>query len=237
MRAILTRFSRANDEMFDEYRRVRYKVFVEEEKWPLDVDADGQRCAEDPADPCSSFILARSDESDPAAIGIIRSTVTSLAFPHEKLFANHLSSTPFSRVGADRIATVNSLAVIPAFRRRPVRVAGYDEPLTTARALLLDSVDWLRSQRVLLVVASAVPIASARLFGGVGFAALDPFQQFGPGRIVLNMGLAIKQSPDRIQPQEAALGDEVSAYLAWRHAVTTGGRALAEYIDGSVTSQ
>lgn len=237
MRVALTRFSGVGGQDYDDYLRVRYKVFVEEGKWPLDVDADRERCAEDPADHCSSFVLARLADPNATPVGIVRSTVTSLAFPHRELFANHLSRLPMSRLRADSIATVNSLAVLGAFRRRSAIVAGYGQPLTAARALVLEMVDWLRSKGVLLVVASAVPIASARLFGSVGFVVLDPFQEYGPGRPILNMGLVVKgpdmsDGPDDQTAQR--LGDDVSAYLVARHVSSTGGRGLAAYVDESL---
>jgi N-acyl-L-homoserine lactone synthetase len=237
MSVVLIRFS-GYGEHYDEYLRVRYKVFVEEEGWLLDADPKGGRCAEDPADQCSRFVLARSASPGNATIGIVRSTVTSRAFPHRELFADHLSRAPLSRLSPDTIATVNSLAVVPAFRRRPVTVAGHREPVTTARALLIDMVNWLRSEGVLLIVASAVPIASARLFGGIGFAALDPFQKYEQGRAVLNMGLVIKGSPHgEAADKHGLIDEEVSAYLTARHAAATAGRGLAQYIDEWVASR
>jgi len=237
MPVVLMRFS-GYGEHYDEYLRVRYKVFVEEEGWLLDADPKLGRCTEDPADQCSRFVLARSDSPGNAAIGIVRGTVTSRAFPHRELFADHLDRYPLNRLSPDTIATVNSLAVVPPFRRRPVTVTGYREPITTARALLIEMVNWLRSEGVLLIVASAVPIASARLFGAIGFAALDPFQKYEQGRTVLNMGLVIKGTPhSEAADKHGLIGEEVSAYLTAQHRAATAGRGLAQYIDEWVANR
>jgi hypothetical protein len=239
----LSRFTASSDPAaFRDYLRIKYDVFVNEKSWVLPADELLCECIEETDDRGSSFVLARA-ELDLRAIGVLRGTVTASTFPHKELFSHHFASAPLNRLSPDLIASLNSLAVLPAFRRLPVSVHGLSQPLTTSRALVIDMLDWLRLQGVLLVVASALPIASARLFAGLGFSAMDAFQGFGSdNRLILNMGRALpilnEQSglSSEKRSESNAIINDLSKYLASRHSAVTQGREFVSFVSESIAN-
>ncbi len=174
---------------FREYRKIKHEVFVLEQGWQLPVDADGRHVEPDPFDSHSMFVIGRVDGS---AIGIARATMIDEAFPHADFFVDLMRRPEIKGVRA-AIATVNAVAVLPAFRGRPMRVVGSTRSMTTAKALMVELMKRLERDGTEIVLLTTSPGIAAVFFDHLGFYLLGPpFKS--DGRTLINMGLGIHDS-------------------------------------------
>jgi len=201
---------------YEEYRRLRRQVFVAEQGWSCLTNAAAPAIAvPDPADTHALFWLARNGADLP--IGEVRIVALADAFPHPELFAEHLTRIEMERM-LPRMGALNSLAVLPAFRRKPCTVVGEGRCRSVARALLQASLRGSRTRGLHALIATAQNVASARALLGVGFRLLDPPVRTGlhDRFLMANMGVVLEDSD----------GTGLSAYFERRQRGLLVGRSL-----------
>jgi N-acyl-L-homoserine lactone synthetase len=156
---------------YDDYRRLRHRIFVVEQSWSgLSSQQEPGLTNRDPADARARFWLARS--VDGALIGAVRVCAVADVFPHEELFAHHLAVPEVAAI-RPRLGTLNSLLVEGGWRRRPCQ--GPDGRLGTVASLLLEAcVSGCADQGLQAIVATAQTIVSARALLRAGFRVIDP---------------------------------------------------------------
>ena len=160
----------ASGAWYDQYRRLRHRVFVAEQGWAGLVDADEPGLtAWDPVDAHAWFWLAWSHGSTLA--GAVRVRSVHDVFPHEELFRHHLRRP---EVTAERpwMGTLNSLVVDADWRRQ--RCLTRDgQPGTIASHLLSAAVAGSRAVGLRSIVATAQTHVSARALMRAGFRVID----------------------------------------------------------------
>jgi N-acyl-L-homoserine lactone synthetase len=156
--------------LYDEYRRLRHRIFVVEQGWEgLSSEEEPGLTPRDPADARAHFWLARGP--DGALIGAVRVCDVADRFPHEELFAHHLAVPEIAAI-RPRMGTLNSLVVERAWRGRPCE--GADGRVGTVAGLLLRACLLESAARGLqAIVATAQTIASARALMRAGFRVID----------------------------------------------------------------
>jgi len=190
---------------FREYRKLKHEVFVLEQGWQLPVDADGRHVEPDPFDRHSMFVIGRVDGS---AIGIARATMIDEAFPHAEFFVDLMRRPEIKGVRA-AVATVNAVAVLPAFRGRRMRVVGSARSMTTAKALMVELMRRLERDGTEIVLLTTSPGIAAVFFDHLGFYLLGPaFSR--EGRSLINMGLGIHDA-NHFREIESPLAHEAFA--------------------------
>jgi len=171
---------------FREYRGIKHDVFVQEQGWQLPLEADAQIVAPDSSDPHSMFVIAHAEGQ---AIGIARATMIRDAFPHAELFAGQMEQPELQAVRA-AIATVNSVAVRPAFRGRAVQVHGRARTMTAGKALMVELTRRLHDAGAEVVLLTTSPGIAAVFFDHLGYYVIDPpFHALD--RTLINMGLGV----------------------------------------------
>jgi GNAT superfamily N-acetyltransferase len=171
---------------FREYRGIKHDVFVQEQGWQLPLEADAQTVAPDSSDPDSMFVIARAEGH---AIGIARATMIRDAFPHAELFAGQMERPELQAVRT-AIATVNSVAVRPAFRGRAVQVHGHARTMTAGKALMVELIRRLHDVGAEVVLLTTSPGIAAVFFDHLGYYVIDPpFHALD--RTLINMGLGV----------------------------------------------
>jgi GNAT superfamily N-acetyltransferase len=171
---------------FREYRGIKHDVFVQEQGWQLPLEADAQIVAPDSSDPHSMFVIAHAESQ---AIGIARATMIRDAFPHAELFAGQMERPELQAVRA-AIATVNSVAVRPAFRGRAVQVHGRARTMTAGKALMVELTRRLHDAGAEVVLLTTSPGIAAVFFDHLGYYVIDPpFHALD--RTLINMGLGV----------------------------------------------
>lgn len=155
---------------YDEYRRLRHRVFVVEQKWTgLSPEGEPGLTRQDPADARALFWLARS--SGGALVGAVRVCAVADVFPHEELFAHHLEVPDVAAI-RPRMGALNSLVVEAAWRGRPCQTS--DGRVGTASNLLLDAcLSGCADAGLRAIVATAQTVVSARALMRAGFLAID----------------------------------------------------------------
>jgi len=171
---------------FGEYRGIKHDVFVREQGWRLPLERDARRVAPDPSDHHSMFVIARAEAR---AIGIARATMISDAFPHAEFFAKHMARPELKTVRA-AVATVNSVAVRPAFRGKMVRVDGHGRAMTAGKALMTELTRRLDVAGAEVVLLTTSPGVAAVFFDHLGYYLIDPpFHALD--RTLINMALCV----------------------------------------------
>ncbi len=187
---------------FREYRGLKHEVFVLEQGWPLPLDVDGRHVAPDPFDPHSMFVIGRVDGR---AVGIARATMIDEAFPHADFFIE-LMQRPELEDARTAVATVNAVAVLPAFRGQPMRVNGSARSMTTAKALMVELTRRLAREGTEVVLLTTSPGLAAVFFDHLGFYLLGP-PFCSEGRTLINMGLGVHDT-DHFREIGSPLADE-----------------------------
>jgi GNAT superfamily N-acetyltransferase len=220
---------------FREYRGIKHDVFVLEQGWQLPVEAGAQIVAPDPSDPHSMFVIARAECH---AIGIARATMIRDAFPHAELFAGQMERPELQAVRA-AIATVNSVAVRPAFRGRAVQVHGRAQTMTAGKALMVELTRCLHDAGAEVVLLTTSPGIAAVFFDHLGYYVIDPpFHALD--RTLINMGLGVhdtehfKEIGSPIADLDYAEGASDAerrciAYFRERSAAILQGRRMEEF--------
>jgi GNAT superfamily N-acetyltransferase len=193
---------------FREYRGIEHDVFVLEQGWQLPLEEGAQIVAPDPSDPHSMFVIARAAGH---AIGIARATMIRDAFPHAQLFAGQMER-PELQAARTAIATVNSVAVRPAFRGKAVRVDGRARTMTAGNALIVELTRRLHDAEAEVVLLTTSLGVAAVFFDHLGYYLLDP-PFHAPNRILINMGLGVHDT-DHLREIGSPLEDLIFAEAA-----------------------
>jgi len=155
---------------YDEYRRLRHRVFVVEQGWAGLSLPSGDVTIPDPADAAAHFWLARSASG--ALVGAVRVRAVRDVFPHEDLFHHHLARREMIAM-RPWMGTLNSLVVDGAWRGR-VCADRDGDGRTVANLLLRASLAGSASYGLQALVATAQTVISARALTGAGFRVIDP---------------------------------------------------------------
>jgi len=180
---------------YDDYRRLRHRVFVVEQGWAGLADADAPGLTpRDPVDAHAWFWLAWSACGRLA--GAVRVRAVSDVFPHEELFRHHLRRPEVAAV-RPWMGTLNSLVVDAGWRRRRC-LTDTGEPGTIAGHLLTAAVAGSRTVGLRAIVATAQTHISARALMRAGFRVIDapvhtPLHPVFP---MCNVGLSLGDDGD-----------------------------------------
>jgi len=220
---------------FRDYRGIKHDVFVREQGWRLPLEPDAQIVAPDPSDHHSMFVIARAGGK---AIGIARATMISDAFPHAELFAGQMERPEIQAVRA-AVATVNSVAVRPAFRGKAVRVDDRERTMTAGKALMVELTRRLDAAGAEVVLLTTSPGIAAVFFDHVGYYLIDPpFHALD--RNLINLGLCVHDT-DHFRSIGSPLADleyadgasdaerHCIAYFRERHAMILQGKRMEEF--------
>lgn len=154
------------------YRSIKYGVFAREMGWAGLEDPSGEPLArEDPFDDAGRFVLARTEAGNP--VGVVRGIGLNEGFPHRDLFEHHLDDARFQQT-CSQLITVNALAVLPEYRKRIFRVAGWDWIGSAGRLLMLALFRSFEREHRLGAVATAGGLPSAVFFRKLGCLVMDP---------------------------------------------------------------
>jgi len=220
---------------FRDYRGIKHDVFVLEQGWQLPLEPEGGRVAPDPSDLHSMFVIARAGGH---AIGIARATMIRDAFPHADLFAGQMARPELQAVRM-AIATVNSVAVLPAFRGRAVRVDGHARTMTAGKALMVELTRRLDTAGAEVALLTTSPGIAAVFFDHLGYYLIDPpFHALD--RNLINMGLCVHDTEHfreigspiaDLEYAEAASDAErhCMAYFRERSAAILQGKRMEEF--------
>lgn len=193
---------------FRDYRGIKHDVFVLEQGWHLPLDSNAQIVAPDAFDPHSMFVLARTGGQ---AIGIARATMISDAFPHAEFFTGLMERPELQAVRA-AVATVNAVAVRPAFRGREVHIHGQGRTMTAGKALMTELNERLDEAGAEVSLLTTSPGVAAVFFDHLGYYLIDPPFQSG-GRTLINMGLGVHDT-DHFGEIDSPLADVTYAQVA-----------------------
>jgi len=161
---------RTQGSWYDEYRRLRHRVFVVEQGWTgLSAGVD-EATIPDPADARARFWLARSRSG--ALVGAVRIRTVRDTFHHEDLFRHHLRRREMAAM-RPWMGTLNSLVVDREWRSRLCATPSRDEG-TVASMLLRTSLSDSAGTDFRALVATAQTLISARALMRVGFRVIDP---------------------------------------------------------------
>jgi len=176
---------------YDEYRRLRHRVFVVEQLWTgLSSEDEAGLTRHDPADARARFWLARS--LDGALVGAVRVCAVADVFPHEELFAHHLQVPDVAAI-RPHMGTLNSLVIEAAWRGRLCQTS--DGRVGTASSLLLRAcLSGCAAAGLKAIVATAQTVVSARALMRAGFRAIDaPVRtRLHPHFTMCNVGIVLK---------------------------------------------
>lgn len=160
-----------NADVYHAYRQLKHTVFVIEQGWHDLADPQGRAVAiEDPFDGRGRYQLATNEAGEP--VGVVRGVLLREGFPHQSLFAHHLKVDAFSRA-LPMLASINALAVLPAYRRQKYTFRGTNWKGSLGNLLLLSLLDTLASEGAMGAIATAGGEASLRFFSRFGFQMLD----------------------------------------------------------------
>ena len=201
---------------YDDYRRLRHRVFVVEQGWAgLDSAAEPGLTAPDPADVHAWFWLAWSPAG--ALAGAVRVRAVRDVFPHEELFRHHLDRPEVTAV-RPWLGTLNSLVVDGSWRQRPCTADGR-EPRPVSSHLLRAAVAGSRTAGLRAIVATAQTSISARALMRAGFRVIDPplLTALHPVFPMCNLGLSLSDS---------GAGRAVRDYFDRRERAVLAGRSI-----------
>ena len=176
-------------ELYREYRRNKYIVFIEELGFTSLPCSPKERIAdEDPYDKQGKFIVAKSNST---VIGIARGIKIKNDFPHQQIFLHHLMKAPLLDMH-NSLSTINAVAVIKKFRGVKIRYPGFSNQISIAKIMMVLLVNKLKELGGKIVLISTEPDKAKNFFQKLGFYIIDrPFiYDFSPVSIV-NMALII----------------------------------------------
>ena len=175
---------------YDEYRRLRHRVFVVEQGWAGLSGPLEEATMPDPSDVRARFWLARSNCG--ALIGAVRIRPVCDVFPHEDLFRHHLARQEVTAV-RPWMATLNSLMVEREWRGRNCTSSNGDTG-SIASMLLRTSLRATADGGSRALVATAQTMISARALMRAGFKVIDPpvRTSLHPTFRMCNVGIVLK---------------------------------------------
>ena len=231
-------FTRDSDPIaFRDHLRMRYEVFVVEQTWPLLANIRAGRTREDPSDRRAYFVQASANDE---VVGTVRGSKLNESFPHEEILRHHLQPDRLP-LELDELATLNGIAVRTAFRSRRLPIVGFPQPLTIAKAMACELVEWSRELGAVAVVFTAILGASSVLFEHLGAYVIDPPFQINDGRAVDVVNMAILTvDPERFDERHSplslrcprqpldALHRTCVEYVRRKHREILGGRTIEQ---------
>ena len=155
---------------YDEYRRLRHRIFVAEQGWMGLSGPTEEATVPDPTDVRARFWLARAQCG--ALVGAVRVRPVRDCFPHEDLFRHHLTRREVTGL-RPWMGTLNSLMVDREWRGRLCAGANGDKG-TIASILLRTSLRTSADSGLRALVATAQTLISARALMRAGFRVIDP---------------------------------------------------------------
>ena len=121
--------------LYEQYLELKYVVFVAEQGWTSLADPSNPgRVQEESFDENGQLFLASSEAGEP--IGVVRSIALTAGFPHRELLEHHLER-PETRAMWARLGTLNALAVLAPYRRRPCQAVDLGWTGSVAKLLML----------------------------------------------------------------------------------------------------
>lgn len=159
-----------NGSWYDEYRRLRHRIFVAEQGWMGLSGPTEEATIPDPTDARARFWLARAQCG--TLVGAVRIRPVCDAFPHEELFRHHLTRREVTAL-RPWMGSLNSLMVDRAWRGRRYASSNGDTG-TIACMLLRTSLRASAEGGLRALVATAQTPISARALMRAGFRVIDP---------------------------------------------------------------
>jgi N-acyl-L-homoserine lactone synthetase len=212
---------------YDEYRRLRHRIFVVEQSWNgLSSPQEPGLTQRDPADRSAWFWLARA--GDGSLVGAVRVCAVADVFPHEELFAHHLAVPAVAAI-RPRLGTLNSLLVEGGWRRR--ECAAPDGRVGTVASLLLDAcVAGCACDGLQAILATAQTVVSARALMRAGFRVIDrPVRTpLHSGFTMCNVGIVLR--PTGGNPQA------VASYFDARQQLVLGSQTIDACFAGTMAT-
>lgn len=217
--------------------RLNYEVFVAEQRWPLESLPSSRLTVAVPSDRHAYFVQASANGE---VVGTVRGSMLHESFPHQEILRHHLEpgGLPLER---DELATLNAIAVRAGFRGQRLPIAGYPQPLTIAKAMVCELVDWSRELGAVAVIFTAILGVSSVFFEHLGAYVIDPKFQMHDGKAteVVNMAIMTvdperfdeRHSPLSIRCPRRPLNDLQRAcidYCRTRHRAILGGRTIEQ---------
>ena len=155
---------------YDDYRRLRHRIFVAEQGWMGLSGPTEEATVPDPTDVRARFWLARAQCG--ALVGAVRIRPVCDVFPHEELFRHHLTRREVTAL-RPWMGTLNSLMVDREWRGRRYASANGGTG-TVACMLLRTSLRASAESGLRALVATAQTRISARALMRAGFRVIDP---------------------------------------------------------------
>jgi hypothetical protein len=180
-------------ELYKEYRRIKYTVFVLELGWfSLPHASENGMADENDFDRRAVFVLAKDSRDRPA--GTARGILIHGSFPHEVLFTHHLS-TPELAPLKDHLATINAVAVLKEHRGKLARIDYLAPVVSVGKAIMMKLIGRLIELGAKVIFVSTNPDREADFFLDLGFYIIDePFTyDVSPTRLI-NMALLVNDS-------------------------------------------
>jgi N-acyl-L-homoserine lactone synthetase len=202
---------------YDEYRRLRHRVFVVEQGWAgLTSPAEPGLTCRDPADEGAWFWLAWSSAG--ALVGAVRVRSVAEVFPHEELFHDHLQHAAVADV-RPWMGSLNSLVVDRSWRGRRCQTS-QGGVATAAGLLLRAALVGCRKTGLRALVATAQTVVSARALMRAGFRVIDPpvHTHLHPAFAMCNVGIVLCDDER---------GRALEAYFDARQSQALGGWTIA----------
>jgi len=213
----LVRFQWTSDPwLAEQYRRLKYEVFVREGGWHLEHDAQAGEAWTDRHDSTSRFVGAL----DGRLLGILRASRPPL--PHQDLLKHHFASGPPPVAGP--IASLDSFAITRG--ARGLKLSWTDGIEAKISERIIDSMlAWLREDRIAVAFTSTGDVRARRRFASRGFLALDAMRDVdGMPLRVATFGIALDEATSRMEPgleaSRPASGTTWRQYIADRAATT-----------------
>lgn len=231
----------SNHDLYRDYLKIKYDVFVTELGWSGLEDGSGEAIAqEDPFDNQSWFLAACADEG--LSIGVLRVTPLKVGFPHRDLFEHHFHHVEFTCM-VDHLCSFNALAVLPPYRRKKYRVSKYGWVGSVAQLLMLGLIQLMEREKLRGALLTASSLISTRLFLRLGFYVIDnPTRTSLHSSTMINMGIVFgsdghlqAQHDCRVTPTAPTFLEEnalsLLRYFEHRHQQTIGSRNLESFFE------
>ena len=189
---------------YEASRKIKYQVFVTEFGWSSLKDESGKAIARvDPFDQAGHFFLAMTEGGLP--MGMVRAFHLKRGFPHRDLFEHHCCHSEFSYL-MDSVCTLNSLAVLPEYRRKQFRISDQGWSGSAARLLMLSIIRHMEQHGVEAAILTTDGIVPTRLCHGLGFYIIDNpiITDLRPEPLV-NMGLVFGSTPHACAQRECGM--------------------------------
>ncbi len=192
-----------NLKLYEQYLELKYVVFVAEQGWTTLADpSNRRRVQEESFDENGRLFLASTEAGEP--IGVLRSIALTAGFPHRELLEHHLER-PETRAMWARLGTLNALAVLAPYRRRPCQAVDLGWTGSVAKLLMLYAMREMERQGLGAALATTGGQASTRLCRSLGFQIINgvkPVPHLHPGIEATNVGVVFG-SAAHVQAQQA----------------------------------